>query len=341
MTIWIFRALFLISASATAYSIGLGVGKPFPCLVAGILIGLLVVGAEWGLSRSPISVISSVVFGVLVGTLLSVLVERVVVLAFGPFPDPQYEAYVSLSLIVLFSYVSIAFIYQTRDKFRFMIPYVEFRREERGARPIVLDTSVIIDGRITDLLSTRVLDGPIVVPQAVLDELHHIADSEDKLKRERGRLGLETLNMIRENDVLDVTIQESSPGENRPVDEQLVVIAKKVNGRIMTNDYNLNRVAALARIDVINLNELANALKPIALPNEEISIKLIKRGEQPGQAVGFLEDGTMVVVEDAEHLVGEQVNAVVTNTITRETGRMIFAKTRRRQVSRAHGRRSR
>jgi len=341
MTIWIFRAFFLISASATAYSIGLDVGKPFQCLVAGILIGLLLVVVEWGLSRSPISVISSVVFGVLVGTLLSVLVERVVVLAFGPFSNTQYDAYISLGLMVLFSYLSIAFIYQTRDKFRFMIPYIEFRREERGARPIILDTSVIIDGRITDLLNTRVFDGPIVVPQVVLDELRHIADSEDKLKRERGRLGLETLNMIRENDVLDVTIQESSSGDKRPVDEQLVVIAKKVNGRIMTNDYNLNRLASLARIDVINLNELANALKPVAVPDEEISVKLVRRGEQRGQAVGFLEDGTMVVVEDADHLLGEQVNAIVTNTLTRETGRMIFAKVPRRQVSQAHGRRSR
>jgi len=341
MAIWIFRALFLLGAVATGYSIGLDIGRPFICLVVSIGIGLVLVLAEWLVSRGPIALISSIVFGVLVGTLLSVLVERVVVLAFGPFSNEAYKSALSLCLVLLCTYLSIAFIYQTREKFRILIPYVEFRREERGARPIILDTSVIIDGRITDLLRTRVLDGPLVVPQVVLDELHHIADSEDKLKRERGRLGLEALNKIRESDSLDVRIQEPSRGETRPVDEQIVEMSKKLNGRIMTNDYNLNRLASLAGQDVINLNELANALKPVALPDEEISVKLVKRGEQPGQAVGFLDDGTMVIVEDATHMLGDEVNVVVTNTITRETGRMIFARMPGHPYSRAHGRRSR
>jgi len=344
MLIWVLRALFVLGGTATAYSVGLATGSEKDFLF--ILLGLLVCGglifAEWYLSRSRISVISSIVFGSLVGILLAVLVKQVIVLSIGPFPEEKeaYEQSLSLSLIVVFTYLCTAFIYQTRDKFRFLIPYVEFRREEKTRRPIVLDTSVIIDGRIAELFSTGVLEGSIVVPQLVLDELHRIADSDDKLKRERGRLGLETLNDLRNREVVDIHIEDSLPAKERPVDEQLIDIAQKLSARIMTNDFNLNRLATLAGVDVINLNEVANALKPIALPDEKIEVKLIKRGEQRGQAVGFLQDGTMVIVDDAVSRVGQEVKAVVTNTITRETGRIIFAELAEKSSSSSHGRRS-
>ncbi|MCK4276427.1 MAG: PIN/TRAM domain-containing protein, partial [Phycisphaerae bacterium] len=205
--------------------------------------------------------------------------------------------------------------------------YVEFRREEKGIRPTVIDTNVIIDGRIADILRTGFVDGPVIVPQVVLRELHKIADSGDKLRRERGRLGLDVLNELREDPSVDVRIQEFAADDERPVDEQLVHIAKLLNGKLMTSDFNLNRLASLEGIGVINLNELANALKPVALPDEQLTIKIIKRGEQPGQGVGYLSDGTIIIVEDADHLLGQEVEVVVRNTITRDTGRMIFART--------------
>jgi uncharacterized protein YacL len=230
------------------------------------------------------------------------------------------------ALIVAFSYLGIAFIYNSRDKFNLIVPYVEFRKEEKGASPIVLDTSVVIDGRIADIVRTGIVDGPLVVPQLVLRELHQIADSGDKLRRERGRLGLETLNRLRADRDVEVRVQDLGVEEDdRPVDEQLVRIAKSVNGRLMTMDFNLNRLASVEGIRVINLNELANAVKPIAVPDEKLAVKLIKRGEQAGQAVGYLPDGTMVIVEEAAHLIGQEAEVVVRNAITRPTGRMIFA----------------
>ena len=230
------------------------------------------------------------------------------------------------ALIVAFSYLGIAFIYQSRDKFNLIVPYVEFRRQEKGDGPVVIDTSVIIDGRIADILETGILDGPLLIPEAVLDELHKLADSGDKLKRERGRLGLEVLNHIRDGLDVDVRIQETTADQSRSVDEELVRLAKMVNGRLMTTDFNLNRRASVEGVSVVNLNALANALKPIALPDEKLRIKLLKRGEQPGQGIGYLPDGTMVIVETAAHLVGQEVDVIVRNTLTKDTGRIIFAR---------------
>ncbi len=327
MGLWVFRGLFILAAAATGYSIGQDLETPFVALLVGIGSGVVLVVAEWLISRGSIAVISSVVFGMLVGMLLALFAQKLIVLLAGPFDEaPHAESDILMCLLVAFIYLSMSFIYQTRDRFHILIPYIEFRKSERGARPVILDTNVLIDGRAGDMLRTGVIDGPIVVPQPVLQELHQIADSKDRLKRERGRLGLELLQGLCQEPRLDVRLEDASRATDEPVDEQLVTMARATGARIMTNDYNLNRLATVAGVEVINLNELANALKPIALPDETISTKLIKRGEQSGQAVGYLEDGTMVVVENATHLLGEEVQIVVTNTITRDTGRIIFGK---------------
>lgn len=326
--IWFLRGLFIMVGSAVGYTIGKATGYEYVWLVASIVVCVLVVIAEWLVSSSPISVVTSVVFGTLLGLVFATVIQKVIVMVTDVWGSPVlYEdPHLTLGLMVLFVYLSIAFLYRTRDKFRFILPYVEFRREEKGARPVLLDTSVIVDGRIAEILRTRIIDGPIVVPHSVLRELHQIADSDNKLKRERGRLGLRVLNELREDAKLDVQIEAARGEEGNPVDEQLVDVAKRLNSRVITNDFNLNRLAALEGVEIINLNELANALKPVALPDETLSVKLIKRGEQPGQAVGYLEDGTMVVVEDAMRMLGEEIDILVTNTITRDTGRMIFGR---------------
>jgi len=331
MGIWVFRALFVVAGSAVAYSFGKDIGTPYVWLVFGIFLSSAVVLIEAFMTSRPIALISSVVFGSMVGLLFAVIAQRVLLLVVGPmYKDPllqtQFERNLSLALMIAFIYLGISFLYQTRDKFRVVIPYVEFRREEKGARPVLLDTSVIVDGRVAEVLGTKIIDGPIVVSHVVLQELHRLADSDDKLRRERGRLGMKVLDEIRNNEDLEVRIQRIEADASQPVDEQLVQIAKKINARIVTNDYNLNRLATLEGIEVINLNELANALKPVALPDEQLAVKLLRRGEQPGQAVGFLEDGTMVVVEDAAQMLGKEVGIVVTNTITRDTGRIIFGR---------------
>jgi uncharacterized protein YacL len=226
-------------------------------------------------------------------------------------------------------YICVSLLLQTKDDFRFIIPYVEFSREVKGSRPLLLDTSVVIDGRIADVVEARLLDQPLLVPRFVLHELQGIADSSDKQKRNRGRRGLDILNKLQKLQGVEVRIHEDEPAEIaavHDVDTRLVILAKSLGGKVVTNDYNLNKVAKLQGVDVINLNDLANALKPIVLPGEPLTVKLIKRGEEPGQGVGYLDDGTMVVVEQGVHHLGELVKMSVTNVLQNSAGRMIFGR---------------
>jgi uncharacterized protein YacL len=220
---------------------------------------------------------------------------------------------------------------QTKDEFRFIIPYVEFSKQVKGGRPLVLDTSVIIDGRIADVCDTRLIDTVLIVPRFVLQELQAVADSSDKLKRNRGRRGLDVLKRLQNNPKLqlqmhDGNVPELQTGERIRVDERLVILAKALNARVVTNDFNLNKIAQLQGVDVINLNEIANALKTVALPGEYMNVKVVKAGDQIGQGVGYLDDGTMVVIEQGRGLIGQDVSIVVTSVLQTPAGRMIFGR---------------
>ncbi len=226
-------------------------------------------------------------------------------------------------------YLCVSFVMQTKEDFRFIIPYVEFARQTRGARPLLLDTSVIIDGRIADIADTRILGSPVVVPRFVLEELQVIADSADKLRRNRGRRGLDVLNRLRANERIDIRISEArvpAVEEATEVDHKLVAFAQHLDGRIVTNDYNLNKVAQLRGVEVINVNDLANALKPVFLPGEHLTVKIIKPGEEVGQGVGYLDDGTMVVAEQGRDFIGQEMKLVVTSVLQTSAGRMIFGR---------------
>ena len=226
-------------------------------------------------------------------------------------------------------FICVSFVLQTKDDFRFVIPYVEFARQSKGARPLLLDTSVIIDGRIADISETRILESQVVIPQFILVELQAIADSDDKLKRNRGRRGLDVLNRLRASDKIDIQILDAriaSVESLEEVDAKLVALARHLDGRIVTNDYNLNKIAQLRGVDVININDLANALKPIVLPGESMSIKIIKPGEEAGQGVGYLEDGTMVVAEQGRDYIGREIVILVTSVLQTSAGRMIFGR---------------
>jgi uncharacterized protein YacL len=326
IAVWAFRVLFFMAGSAVGYTAGHNVGMPLRFLLGGMGGSVIIIAFEWFISQRPLTAISSVVFGTITGILLAVLGVRVIELAIGAEALGDSRQDLTLGIGTVLVYLAVSILYQTRDKWRVVIPYVEFRKEEKGTNPVFLDTSVIVDGRISELLDTGIINDPIVIPRMVLRELHNIADSDNKLRRERGRLGMRMLDEVQKNEKLDVRIESLESDTSKPVDERLVDLAQQHNGRIMTNDYNLNRVATIGGVQIINLNELANALKPVALPDETLSVKLLRPGEQPGQAVGYLDDGTMVVVEDASESIGKQVDIVVTNTITRETGRMIFGR---------------
>ncbi|RCX18812.1 uncharacterized protein YacL [Anaerobacterium chartisolvens] len=190
----------------------------------------------------------------------------------------------------------------------------------------LLDTSVIIDGRIVDICRSGFLDGDIIVPDFVLEELRHIADSSDSLKRNRGRRGLDVLNAMQKELPYPVRIENFQDTEGGEADDKLLRAAKKINAKILTNDYNLNKVANFHGVQVLNINELANAMKPIALPGEEMSIQVVKDGKESGQGIGYLDDGTMIVVEGGRRYMGETVSVIVTSVIQTAAGRMIFAK---------------
>jgi uncharacterized protein YacL len=231
-----------------------------------------------------------------------------------------------LATIVCYSCISV--LLQTKDDFRFIIPYVEFAKEVKGLKPYVLDTSVVIDGRIADIVETRVIDNQLIMPQFVIAELQAIADSNDKLKRNRGRRGLDILNRLRSDPKVDLMIYDRELPEfaGQPVDQRLVLLAKHLEGKVVTNDYNLNKVAKLHNVGVINLNDIANSLKPVFLPGEEIEVRIVKVGEEAGQGVGYLEDGTMVVIEGGRDHVNQQVMAVVTSVLQTSAGRMVFGR---------------
>lgn len=192
--------------------------------------------------------------------------------------------------------------------------------------PKVLDTSVIIDGRIFDLCQTGFIEGPLVIPNFVLEELRHIADSSDSLKRNRGRRGLDILNKIQKELSIDVQISEKDFPDIAEVDSKLLKLAQVLLGKVITNDYNLNKVAEFQGVPVLNINELANAIKPVVLPGEEMKIQIVKDGKESGQGIAYLDDGTMIVVEGGKKFIGEIVDVIVTSVLQTAAGRMIFAK---------------
>jgi uncharacterized protein YacL len=343
--LWLLRGVFgvgVVGMASYAWSLYLARNDWVLGLywVLGILVtGGLIVVADILVRNKQISTISAIYFGFLLGLLLGTLLYS----ALEPFLDrwePRALNGVRLGLTLICCYVAISTLLQTKDDFRFIIPYVEFARQIKGGRPLMLDTSVIIDGRIADICDTRFIDTRLIVPRFVLQELQSIADSSDKLKRNRGRRGLDMLKRMQNNPKVELQMHEGSLSELRDVhkvDERLVVMAKVLGARVVTNDFNLNKIAQLQGVEVINLNELANALKSVALPGEALQVRLVKQGDQIGQGVGYLEDGTMVVVEQGRSYIGQEVAITVTSVLQTPAGRMIFGRLDPRAPSPPHG----
>lgn len=255
--------------------------------------------------------------------------EKVLGKQFVGYRDHPFISTLKIVIGVMCCYLAVSFIYQTKDDVRFVIPYVEFSKELKGNRPLLLDSSVIIDGRIADICETHIIESELIVPRFILQELQLISDSADRLKRNRGRRGLDILNKMQTAKDIDIRIMEVDMARKdvkRTVDEMLVELAVEMGGRVATNDYNLNKVAQLRGVTVINVNDLANALKPVFLPGEQMNVKIIRPGEESGQGVGYLEDGTMVVVEGGRDAIGKSVDIAVTSALQTSAGRMIFGR---------------
>lgn len=200
------------------------------------------------------------------------------------------------------------------------------KKELKAIPPKILDTSVIIDGRIADICKTGFIEGKLIIPKFVLDELQHIADSSDDLKRVRGRRGLDILNIIQTELKIEVEINEMKFEDIQEVDSKLLKLAQVINGKVVTNDYNLNKVAQVQKVEVLNINELANAIKPVAIPGEEMVVQVVKEGKENSQGVAYLDDGTMIVVDGGRRYIGETIRVLVTSVLQTPAGRMIFGK---------------
>ncbi|MFA5865867.1 MAG: TRAM domain-containing protein [Phycisphaerae bacterium] len=319
-------------------------------------IGILIIGLDLLISRKSLSAISGLFMGLLAGMLLafifSLVMDMVIGVIASDLREPIYSTIMrdvngkalpqtvvtsyrdtpavsaaKLVVGIICCYLSVSFILQTKDDIRFVIPYVEFEKQIKGGRPLILDTSAIIDGRILDVAKTKIFDNPLVVPRFVLQELQAVADSTDRLKRNRGRRGLDIINKLQTEKGLDISIYEK-PGHDirQPVDQKLVTLAEDIKGKIVTTDFNLNKVAHIRGVEVVNINDLTNALKPVVLPGETLEVKIIKAGVEQGQGVAYLEDGTMVVVEGARKRIGEMLIVNITSSLQTSAGRMIFAR---------------
>lgn len=316
-------------------------GNPVGGVLSGatvLAMGSVVLLTDLREKNKQIGTISAVYFGLLLGLLVGYLFSLVLDPIVGSLylnPDDgrvrQMQTLWRFAVTVICCYIAISTLLQTRDDFRFLIPYVEFSRQIKGSKPLVLDTSVIIDGRIADLCDTRIVESKLIVPRFVLQELQGIADSSDKLKRNRGRRGLDILKRLQSNTKVELLMHDGNAGESRGgekirVDERLVLFTKGVGGRVVTNDFNLNKIAQLQGVDVINLNEIANSLKTVALPGEYLQVKIVKAGDQIGQGVGYLDDGTMIVVENGRNSIGSETSILVTSVLQTPAGRMIFGR---------------
>lgn len=289
-----------------------------------LLRGIAQVAAwlEWRLTRVPL-------FDILLGS-IGLILGLIIAAIFGGALAriPIVGSYLAILTSALLGYLGWTVAIKKRDDIYQLIPRIKAEGAKEGqVKPKLLDTSVIIDGRIADVYATGFLEGPLIVPQFVLDELRHIADSADSLKRNRGRRGLDVLNRLQKQ--LQADVRFLSDGEEQgEVDTRLVNMAKDLNGYVLTNDFNLNKVAELQGVPVLNINDLANALRPVVLPGETIHVQVIREGKEADQGVGYLEDGTMIVVEGGKKHLGEEIEVSVTSVLQTSAGRMVFARSK-------------
>ena len=300
--------------------------------LAGAALGLIVtpwitirpyVWARRTIRQIPAQQLLAATIGLLIGLIIAALCAFP--LSFLPAPFGSILPFVSL---ILFGYLG-AWVMVMRERDFFAILGGRFGREglarASAEKSVLLDTSVIIDGRVADISRTGFIDGTMMIPRFVLQELQHIADSADSLRRNRGRRGLEMLNKLQKESIVPIRITDLDVEEVHEVDDKLVRLAKNLHCPIVTNDYNLNRVAELQGIRVLNINELANAVRAVVLPGEGMRVRVVQEGKELGQGVGYLDDGTMVVIDNGKKYIGNTIDVTVTRMLQTNQGRMIFA----------------
>jgi uncharacterized protein YacL len=340
MLLWVFRAIFFIvllavliaNLSSDAIAGAMDKTNSWAVLWSSLGMAVFVLFLDILTPKKKLSALAGVFFGLLVGMLLSMALAPAVTMitdSYGIDLIPESIKAIKWMMSICICYLTISIVMRTKDDVRFVVPYVEFSKQSKGARPLILDTSAIIDGRVADLCESKLFDSPVIVPRFVLNELQLIADSADKLKRTRGRRGLDILHEMQSSSVVDVEIDDTvipEVEEVKGVDQKLMMFSKSCDGRVVTTDYNLTKVAQVREVDVININDLASTLKTVALPGETMDVRIIKPGEEADQGIGYLPDGTMVVVEGARNKIGRDLAISITSSLQTSAGKMIFGK---------------
>ena len=326
-SLWVIRILFLSLCTLGGYAVGQVQPDYFTASWQGLLMGFgfggLLIAIDEMLKGFSLRAFSATTFGLLLGTVVALLIERS-----GLFDNTEEQTrwLIRISLFLGFGYIGIVLAMRSnKEDFSLIIPYVRFSRQNKPDSLLLLDTSVIIDGRVADLVETNLLEGIIIVPRFVLRELQQIADSADPVKRARGRRGLEMLNRIQRNGKIEVKIHDGDFPEETGVDAKLVRLARNLNAKLFTNDFNLGKIAELQSVSHVNLHEIAKFLKAVILPGEVLNLKVVREGKDRGQGVGYLADGTMVVVNNGQSQIGHQVEVQVQSLIQTGAGVIVFA----------------
>lgn len=329
MTFGFIRVLFVLMSMVVGFQLG-SAWEGFASVwglvgaAAGVGVAFFIILLEHTLGKVSLRGLSAAVFGLVLALIVSKFLSGAIDLV--PDLDPTVASILKLVLVLILCYLGMIFSMRGRDEFNLIIPYVKFDRQDQKDTVLILDTSVIIDGRILDICQTKFVEGRFVIPRFVLKELQQVSDSKDSLKRNRGRRGLDILNELKKTNHISVKIHEEDFPEINSVDEKLVKLAKVLGAKVLTNDFNLNKLAEFQGVTILNINELANALRPVVLPGEIMEVRLIKEGKELNQAIGYLQDGTMVVVDNAKKMLGSTVMATVTSVLQTNAGRMIFTK---------------
>jgi len=323
MGIFIFRFLFIIFALLAGYFFPPFHMAPYYGALSSFLLGALIIYIETRIRKSEFKVI----WGATIGTSVGVLLGWVLGLVYQMIGhDPSTTSFIRILFLIFMPYMGFLIGAKNFEWFGPAQLLNFFRDKSVGKSYKILDTSVIIDGRVADICNISFIEGILVVPQFILKELQLVADSSDGMKRQRGRRGLEVLDRLQKSSQVSVRILETDFPDIKDVDSKLIELAKHLDAKIITNDFNLNKVAQLQGVPVLNINELANALKPVVLPGELIRVYVLKEGKEKDQGLAYLDDGTMVVVDNSRKMIGQNVDITVTSVLQTTVGKMIFGR---------------
>jgi uncharacterized protein YacL len=327
MSLWYIRILFWAMCTVGGYAVSQVrpefISNGFLGGLFGFGFGGFLIAIDEMLKGFSLRAFSATSFGLCLGTLAALLIDHS-----GLFPDTDTDTrrLIRLGLFLGFGYIGMVLAMRSnKEDFSLIIPYVRFAPQNKPDNLLLLDTSVIIDGRIADLIESKLVEGLVVVPRFVLHELQQIGDSSDPVRRARGRRGLEMLNRIQRNAAVEVKIHDGDFPEEKEVDAKLIRLARNLGAKLFTNDYNLGKIAGLQSVLCVNIHEVAKAFKTVLLPGETLNLRITREGKDKGQGVGYLPDGTMVVVSQAQSLIGHQVEVQVQSLLQTGAGVIVFA----------------